>query len=107
MKIIKFREVLANLILNGSKTTTWRLFDDKNLIAGDIVSFVIWETGEEFAKARLIDVKETTLGQITEKDLEGHEKFLSDEELYATYSIYYKQPVNKMSSVKIIQFELE
>jgi len=31
MKTLKFREKLSKLILSGKKTTTWRLFDDKDL----------------------------------------------------------------------------
>src|SRR3989344_8095049 len=90
LKTLKFREVLSKLILQNKKNTTWRLFDDKNLTAGDIVSFLVWETKEEFAKARLIEVRETTLGELTEEDWEGHEKFSSEEEMYNTYSVYYR-----------------
>jgi len=106
LKTLKFREVLSKLILQNKKNTTWRLFDDKNLTAGDIVSFLVWETKEEFAKARLIEVRETTLGELTEEDWEGHEKFSSEEEMYNTYSVYYKRKVDKDSPVKVIKFEL-
>ena len=107
MKTLKFRKSLADNILEGKKTSTWRLFDDKNLSKGDIVSFLIWETKDEFAKAKLIDVKETALGELTDKDWEGHEKFSSDEEMYQTYSKYYNRPVDEKSPVKIIKFDLQ
>lgn len=106
MKTVKFREKLSKLILSGEKKVTWRLFDDKNLSVGDEVSFVVWETGEKFARARLTAAKETTLGELTEKDWEGHEKFDSDKEMYDTYALYYKRPVDEGSPVKIIKFEL-
>lgn len=48
MKTIKFRPALAKLIIEGKKTTTWRLFDDKNLQVGDVVELVNWETKEVF-----------------------------------------------------------
>jgi hypothetical protein len=35
MKIVKFRDYLVPLVLSGEKTSTWRLFDDKNLSAED------------------------------------------------------------------------
>lgn len=54
MKTLKLRESLSKLILQGKKNTTWRLFDDKNLSKGDVVSFLVWETKKEFAKARLL-----------------------------------------------------
>ena len=106
MKTLKFRKVLSDLILPGEKDTTWRLFDDKNLSTGDSVSFLVYETKEEFAKARLTSVRETTLGELTEEDWEGHEKFSSDEEMYKTYSDYYNRQVDKDTPVKVIKFKL-
>ncbi|MEK6959665.1 MAG: ASCH domain-containing protein [Nanoarchaeota archaeon] len=106
MKSMKFRQTLIQLILDGKKRTTWRLFDDKNLAAGDIVSFIVWETKEEAAKARLIDVQEKTFMELTESDWEGHDRFQSDEEMYSTFSKYYGRDVSKDSHVKIIRFEL-
>jgi hypothetical protein len=104
MKTLKFRKELSELILNGQKTSTWRLFDDKDLSVGDIVSFVVWETGEEFARVELIFVKETTFGQLTSNDWEGHETFESEEKMYKVYEEYYKRPVDENSPVKIIKF---
>ncbi len=106
MKTLKFREVLSKLILSGEKNTTWRLFDDKNLSAGDVVSFLVWENKKEFAKAKIIEVKETTLGKLTDKDWDGHEKFSSNEEMYKTYSKYYTQDVDENTILKVIKFEL-
>jgi hypothetical protein len=105
-KTLKFRKYLSELILRGEKDSTWRFFDDKDLCVGDEVSFLVWETQEEFAQAVLLDVKETTFGKLTEKDREGHEKFSSDEEMYATYTEYYGRQVTKDSPVKIIKFAL-
>jgi hypothetical protein len=106
MKTLKFREKLSQIILQGNKTTTWRLFDDKNLSAGDIVSFLVWETKLEFAQAKLITVRETTLGKLSDTDWDGHEKFKNNQEMYDTYSRYYQRPVDEHSPVKIIKFEL-
>ena len=106
MKTLKFREVLSKLILENKKDTTWRLFDDKDLSAGDEILFLIWETKQEFAKALLLDVKQTTFGNLAEEDWDGHEKFSSDEEMYKTYEGYYGRPVDQNSPVTIIKFEL-
>ncbi|MBU4480120.1 ASCH domain-containing protein [Patescibacteria group bacterium] len=106
MKTLKFRENLSKLILKGDKDTTWRLFDDKDLTEGDEVSFVVKETLKEFAKAKIIGMRETTFGELTEEDWDGHEKFESEEEMYKIYSGYYNKEVNKNSLVKIIKFKL-
>ena len=104
MKTLKFRKELSELILSGNKTTTWRLFDDKDLSIGDQVSFVVWENGNEFVHVEIILVKETTFGQLTEIDWDGHERFSSDEEMYKTYEKYYNKKIDKKSPVKIIKF---
>ena len=61
-------KVLSKLILQREKNTTWRLFDNKNLSKGEVLSFLIQETEEELAKGKLIEVRETALGELTDKD---------------------------------------
>lgn len=106
MKRIKFYQNLVPIILNGEKTTTWRLFDDKDITTGDIFSFIITQTGEEFAKAKIIDVKETSFKELDEEDWEGHEKFSSKEEMFKKYSQYYNREVDENSLLKIVKFKL-
>lgn len=106
IKTLKFRKKLSKLILDGRKNTTWRLFDDKDLSIGDEISFVVWETEEEFEKVKITDIKETTFGKLTDDDWEGHEKFESEKEMYETYSKYYNRVVDKNSPVKVIKFKL-
>ena len=65
MKTLKFTKELSQLILQGNKNTTWRLFDDKDLKKGDEVIFIIKETMQEFAKARLLAVCETSFTQMS------------------------------------------
>jgi hypothetical protein len=105
-KTLKFRKDLADMILAGEKDATWRLFDDKDLSEGDECELLIWETLEQFATAHLLDVQEKAFKELTEEDWEGHETFDSDEEMYATYSTYYKQPVGPDTLVKVIKFEI-
>jgi len=95
MKTLKFRKKLSELILKGEKTTTWRLFDDKDISSGDEVSLMVWETKEEFAKAKIISVIEKPLGELDDDDWSGHERFSSDEEMYKTYEKYYGRKVDE------------
>jgi len=106
MKTLKFRKYLVDLILKKEKNSTWRLFDDKDLSVDDEISFVIWETGEEFEREKILDVKETVFGELTDEDWKGHEKFESEKNMYDTYSKYYNQKVGENSPVKIIKFKL-
>lgn len=107
MKIMKFRQKLIPLILSGTKTTTWRLFDDKNLHIGDELSLINWETGEKFAEAEIISVVEKRISELSEEEKLGHEKYQTDQEMYREFSIYYKQPVGKDTMAKVIRFKLK
>jgi hypothetical protein len=54
MKTLKFRDYLVPLILSGSKTATWRLFDDKDLAKGDAIQLL--EFGKpEPSKSHLVN----------------------------------------------------
>lgn len=106
MKTLKFRKNLSELILKNEKTTTWRIFDDKDIKKDDIIYFLVWETKEVFANAKIINVIEKKFKDLNEQDLDGHEKFASKEEMYATYSAYYNKTVDENTLVKIIKFEL-
>jgi len=106
MKTLKFRHHLAEEIIAGRKTVTWRLFDDKDLKVGDKVELLYWETKEKFADAEIINIREKKLGEIEEKDFEGHEKFESKDKMLETYRKYYGDKVDWNAVVKIIEFKL-
>lgn len=106
MKTLKFAPNLVSKVLDGEKTSTWRLFDDKDLRVGDELVLVNKETGEEFAKAVITKVREKKLKDLQDNDFEGHEKYESEEKMYETYRKYYGDKVNPDTIVKIIDFEL-
>jgi len=106
MKTLKFRHRLAEDIIADRKTVTWRLFDDKDLKAGDRVELLYWETKGKFADAEIINVREKNLGEIKEKDFEGHEKFEDKDEMLRVYRKYYGDKVDWNTIVKIIEFKL-
>ncbi|MDP3958234.1 MAG: ASCH domain-containing protein [bacterium] len=106
MKTLKFRHNLVKKILDRSKTVTWRLFDDKDLQIGDKIELIDWESSEKFAEAEITGVREKKLGEIEEKDFEGHEKYQSNEEMLEHYKKYYGEKVDMDTVVKIIDFKL-
>ncbi len=107
MKILKFTPELCRLILNGEKTSTWRLFDDKDLQPGDEIQFMNKSTGEVFGQGEITNLKITTLGGLESADWEGHERYASDEEMYAAYRSYYGDRVRPESEVKIVNFSFK
>lgn len=106
MKTLKFRPHLVKEILEGRRTTTWRLFDDKDLQVGDRLELFNSETLESFAKAEITEIKEKKLGEIEDSDYEGHERYASQEEMAEHYKNYYGDKVNLDSVVKIIKFKI-
>jgi len=106
LKTLKFRRHLVQEILAGRKTSTWRLFDDKDLQMGDQISLLDWETKETFATASISSLREKKLGEIAEADYDGHEKFASPTEMMTHYREYYGDRVTAETPVKIIGFKI-
>ncbi|MFA5126500.1 MAG: methyltransferase domain-containing protein [Patescibacteria group bacterium] len=105
-KILKFRDYLVPLILSGEKDVTWRLFDDKNLQAGDEIDLINWNNGEKFATGIILKIREKKLNEIEDNDFQGHEKFTDKEAMLKTYQTYYGDKVNWDTVVKIIKFKI-
>ena len=107
MKKLKFTPALCEKILSGEKTATWRLFDDKDLQAGDTLDLVDNTSLQSIGQAKITDVIERTLGTISVADQAGHEPFTSSEAMYQSYREYYPdQEIDANTAVKIIYFKL-
>jgi ribonuclease HI len=111
MKTLKFDHQLAQLILDGKKTSTWRLYDDKDLSVDDKIKIIDKIDTEDrdswrlIGQAKVIQVTEKKLGDVTPEDIAGHEAFDSREDMLATYKDYYGDRVTFDTPVKIIYFE--
>ncbi len=106
MKTVKFTSALTRLVLDGSKTATWRLFDDKDLSVDDKIELMNSDNKKVFAQAEITKVKEKKLKDIVDGDFDGHEKFLNPEEMLATYRKYYGEKVDWNTIVKMIDFKI-
>ena len=106
MKTLKFSSDLVLLVLSGEKTSTWRLFDDKNLQVGDLLRLVDSATKDEFAKAQIVSIREKALGKINDEDFLGHERFENKEKMLDAYRSYYGDAVNENTIVKMINFKI-
>lgn len=104
MKTLKFASELVPLVESGEKTSTFRMFDDKDLQVGDELNVFNKETGYQFGVITLIAVAVKKISELTEDDWEGHERFDSDAEMYETYRGYYGDSVGPETEVKTISF---
>ncbi|OGF62296.1 hypothetical protein A2662_00985 [Candidatus Giovannonibacteria bacterium RIFCSPHIGHO2_01_FULL_45_33] len=104
-KILKFRGFKAEMILKGEKTSSLRLFDDKDLKAGDELELVNWDTKKTFGKAKITEIIEKKLGEVEEKDLIGHEPLEGGP--VENLKKYYGEKVGPETTGKIVRFKLE
>lgn len=106
-KQLHFAPNLVPLILSGQKTTSWRLWDDKNLSVEDTLEILESGTERHFATARITSVQTLTFLELWAGKMEGHEKYKDEQEMYDTYRGYYNRPVGPDTEVKVIKFELQ
>ena len=105
MKTLKFKHEFVKEILKGKKTTTWRLFDDKNLKNKDELDLIDRESGESFGKAVIIDIQKKKIKELTDQELKNH-GYTSLGDMLDSHRVYYGAKVNLQSEVKIITFKL-
>lgn len=105
-KTLKFAPKLVRQILAGEKTSTWRVWDEKNLQAGNTVDFINKKTLKKFAQAKLIEVKEKKFKDLEEKDYAGHQKYSSLNEILKEFNQFSDRSVTPETLVKIIKFKV-
>ena len=106
MKSLKFKSYLIEQIKNGTKTVTWRLFDDKDLQKNDHFLIINSDTSEDCGEAIITEAREKKLKDITPEDYAGHEEYRDSEEMLQTYKNYYGDKVNWGTIVKMVSFKL-
>lgn len=111
MKTLKFDHQFARKILNGEKSSTWRLYDDKDLAVNDRIMVIdkvdpsnsaSWQA---IGEAVVNEIVEKKLGDVTDRDMAGHEVFDSQQEMLETYRRRYGERVSLDDPVKIIYFK--
>ncbi|MCL5409843.1 MAG: ASCH domain-containing protein [Patescibacteria group bacterium] len=106
MKKLKFKGFKVQWILNGSKTATMRLFDDKNLQVGDKLELINSDNNEIFAYGEIMEIISKPLGEVNNTDLNGHEKWANKTAMMENLSLYYAEQIDDSVLVKIIRFSL-
>lgn len=104
MKILKFATHLVPQLLSWEKTSTWRLFDDKDLSIWDELEFRKSEDNDIIGHGTITSLIEKPVRDITKNDYSGHERFRDVEEIIQNLRKYYGDTVDENSIVKIIHF---
>ncbi|MEI7632622.1 MAG: reverse transcriptase-like protein [bacterium] len=109
-KQLKFQHQPATDILNGTKTTTFRFFDDKNIRVGD--SFQVVDKVEQdnpasweiIGIASVVQVVEKKVRDVSGDDWIGHKTYVDTNTFIEEYNQYYKQTIDQETPLKIIHF---
>ena len=113
MKTLKFDHDAAQLILQGKKTTTWRLYDDKDLSVDDHIRFIDKVNPEQEHSWQVIghgtvtEVIEKHLGDVSQDYIDSHEGFKTRQEMLEHYRGLYGDRVEWDTPVKIIEFDFK
>lgn len=92
--------------MEGIKTSTMRVFDDKDLKEGDELELKDSDSGEVFSRAVITEVISKRLKDVDDVDLEGHEKWDNKEEMLLSLKKYYGDKVNWDTMIKVVKFKL-
>lgn len=110
MKTLKFNHDQAEMILQGQKTSTWRLYDDKDLSVDDEVKIIDKVNPDEptswtvIGQGVVTEVLEKKLARVGPEDMNGHEPFSNQQQMLDVYRTYYGQRVSLETPVKIVRF---
>ncbi len=109
MKSLKLEHELAELVRSGQKTSTWRLFDDKDLSVNDEVRLIDKvdptrpETWRVIGIANINRVVEKRLGDVTSEEMLEH-NYASADEMLAAFRGYYGDDITAATSIKTLHF---
>jgi ribonuclease HI len=110
MKKLKLDHELAELVRTGKKTSTLRLFDDKDISVNDQLLLIDKvdphnpSSWVEIGIAIVNQVIERRLGELTASDLDGHEPYANQQAMLADFRRYYGSDVTLQTPAKVIQF---
>lgn len=110
MKTLKLDHQLAIDIKEGRKSSTWRMYDDKDLSVNDEVRLLDKvdperpETWKAIGTARINSIVQKRLGDIGAEDYEGHDRYNTVQSMLDTYRKFYGGQVSLDTPIKIIRF---
>lgn len=104
MKSLKFSPPQIASIINGTKKSTWRYNDDKDLSIDDEIQFINSETGETFGYGIVNEVAIKRIKDITDDDKIGHESYKNDAEMLAEFQKFYGPSVSFDSIIKVVKY---
>ena len=101
---------MAELVVAGKSTSTWRLYDDKDLSIDDDVTLIDKvnpndrSTWRPVGTAHINELIQNRLGDITAADGNNTTDLSKPEKLLKTFQLYYGPQVTLKTPIKIVHF---
>lgn len=112
MKTLKFNHIEAENIKRGLQTATLRMNDEKDLSVDDeiiVVEKVHEESPKSWVAIGTATIDRVSVQRVGDLNLDGSnfEQFGSTTELYKQLAIFYGDPIDENTHVKVIQFSFK
>lgn len=113
MKTLKLNHAAAKQVLEGRRTSTWRMNDDKNLSVNDDIELVDKvnslrpDTWRAIGVAHVDRIIEKRLGDINDEDFIGAGPAATTESLVDNFKVYYGDSVDLDSPIKMVHFSFK
>jgi len=104
LKKLRFADPMPQILFTGEKNKTFRVTRGERYQIGDNIS-LCYVDGEEFAQATITNNYIKTFKELTPEDWNGHERFVSDEEMYAIYSKWEGFRIGPETELRVICYE--
>jgi ribonuclease HI len=104
MKTLKFSPQQIQSIIDGNRSTTWRLYDDKQIDVGDSVEFINSNNGQTFGYAKVNEIVIKRIYDLNKSDEQNHDTYKNEQEILDNFRKYYGPDVTVEDKVKIIKY---
>jgi ribonuclease HI len=112
MKTLKLDHLYAKQVIEGSKTSTWRIDDDKDIKVNDEINLIdkvnpkIPSSWHSIGIARVDVITEKRLGSISDSELAIDDSFKSKDSMLKYFKGRYGTQVTFDTPVKMVMFTL-
>lgn len=104
MKTLKFNTEKTEMIENGLKTTTWRVFDDKDLTVGDELKLINSDTKEMFGYATIDEIITKRIETMNDIDRIDHPSCKNNDDVVKMMQTFYGNRIDNKTIVKVVKF---
>lgn len=104
MKSLKFTAEQIPEIEQGRQTSTWRIFDDKELSVGDELQFINCDNATVFGYGLVGQIVIKRIKDLNEFDQDGHKKYDNLGQIITEFTRFYGPGVTADTIIKVVKY---